>query len=94
MPQNCSADVQAVIAHFDAVADDPDAFNALKAQFGMADIEHADDATGARACSPSYLIASHWIDEWGHSTTQPVGLAVALPGHRQRSPVLPVLRRS
>ena len=48
MPQNCSADVQAVIAHFDAIANDKPAFDALKAQFGMEEITHPDDVTGAR----------------------------------------------
>ncbi|VDC02128.1 unnamed protein product [Peniophora sp. CBMAI 1063] len=45
MPSNCSSDVQALIAHFDAVADDPEAAAALKAQFGMEDVEHYDDVT-------------------------------------------------
>ncbi|KZV68146.1 peptidase S28 [Peniophora sp. CONT] len=45
MPSNCSADIQAVIAHFDDVAQDPDAVEALKAQFGMEDVEHYDDVT-------------------------------------------------
>jgi hypothetical protein len=49
MPKNCSADVQAVIAHFDAISNDPTAFNALKTKFGMADVVHPDDATGACA---------------------------------------------
>ena len=49
MPQNCSSDVQAVIAHFDAVADDPEAVATLKAQFGMEDVEHYDDVTVTRA---------------------------------------------
>ncbi|KAI0029922.1 serine carboxypeptidase S28-domain-containing protein [Vararia minispora EC-137] len=47
MPQNCSADVQAVIAHFDSIASNTRAFNALKAKFGMADVVHPDDAVGA-----------------------------------------------
>jgi hypothetical protein len=49
MPQNCSADVQAVIAHFDAISNNTPAFNALKTKFGMADVVHPDDATGACA---------------------------------------------
>ena len=48
MPSNCSNDVQAVIAHFDAVAEDPTAVAALKAQFGMEDVEHYDDVTVTR----------------------------------------------
>ena len=48
MQPNCSSDIQAVIAHFDAVAHDPKAVAALKAQFGMEDVEHYDDVTAAR----------------------------------------------
>ena len=48
MPKNCSSDVQAVVAHFDAVAHDPKAVAALKAQFGMEDVEHYDDVTSTR----------------------------------------------
>jgi len=47
MPANCSADVEAVIAHFDAIASNTAEFNALKTQFGMADVTHPDDAVGA-----------------------------------------------
>ncbi|KAA1473364.1 peptidase S28 [Dentipellis sp. KUC8613] len=49
MPQNCSADVQAVVSHFDSVvaSGNTSAFNALKAEFGMADVVHPDDVTGA-----------------------------------------------
>lgn len=48
MPQNCSSDVQAVIAHLDAIANDTQAVAALKAQFGMEDVQHYDDVTSAR----------------------------------------------
>ena len=54
MPSNCSNDVQEVIAHFDAVADDPAAVATLKTQFGMEDVAHYDDVTGA--CE--YLVES------------------------------------
>ncbi|KAI0029920.1 peptidase S28 [Vararia minispora EC-137] len=47
MPQNCSADVQAVVARFDDLAQNATAFDALKAEFGMADVQHADDVTSA-----------------------------------------------
>ncbi|KZV68145.1 peptidase S28 [Peniophora sp. CONT] len=47
MPKNCSNDIQAVIAHFDAVAHNPKAVAALKAQFGLEDVEHYDDVTAA-----------------------------------------------
>jgi len=50
MPQNCSSDVQAVVAHFDDVynSGNDSEFAALKAQFGLEDLEHPDDVTGAR----------------------------------------------
>ena len=51
MPSNCSNDVQAVIAHFDAVAKNPKEVAALKAQFGLEDVMHYDDVTAARAYS-------------------------------------------
>ncbi|KAI0029923.1 serine carboxypeptidase S28-domain-containing protein [Vararia minispora EC-137] len=47
MPQNCSADVQAVVAHFDAIANDTEAFDGLKTKFGMADVVHPDDVVSA-----------------------------------------------
>ncbi|TFY66062.1 hypothetical protein EVG20_g5021 [Dentipellis fragilis] len=49
MPQNCSADVQAVVQHFDQVfnSGNQSAIYALKDTFGMADVEHLDDAVGA-----------------------------------------------
>jgi len=49
MPKNCSADVQAVVAHFDQVigSGNTTAINALKASFGMADLTHLDDVAAA-----------------------------------------------
>ncbi|VDC02130.1 unnamed protein product [Peniophora sp. CBMAI 1063] len=47
MPKNCSADVAAVIAHIDSIADDTTAFNAFKAQFGLSDITAASDVAAA-----------------------------------------------
>jgi hypothetical protein len=49
MPKNCSADVEAVIAHIDQVfaSGDQPAINALKATFGMVDMTHLDDVAGA-----------------------------------------------
>ncbi|TFY55380.1 hypothetical protein EVG20_g9338 [Dentipellis fragilis] len=49
MPKNCSADVEAVIQHWDAVyaSGNTSAFNALKDQYGMSDVVHPDDVTGA-----------------------------------------------
>lgn len=50
MPQNCSADVEAVIAHVDEVFTSGSAkeIAALKATFGMSDMPHLDDVAGSR----------------------------------------------
>ncbi|TFY55377.1 hypothetical protein EVG20_g9334, partial [Dentipellis fragilis] len=49
MPQNCSADVQAVVQHFDKVftSGNQSAIDALKDAYGMADVTHLDDVAGA-----------------------------------------------
>ena len=50
MPQNCSADVQAVIAHIDEVFayGTDDEIYTVKANFGMQDVTHLDDVVGYR----------------------------------------------
>ncbi|TCD70021.1 hypothetical protein EIP91_005273 [Steccherinum ochraceum] len=49
MPKNCSADVEAVVAHFDQVINSGNtrAINSLKASFGMANLTHLDDVVDA-----------------------------------------------
>ncbi|KAG6808517.1 hypothetical protein H0H92_003858 [Tricholoma furcatifolium] len=49
MPQNCSADVQAVIAHVDEVftGTDAAAIQALKDNWGLGDMTHLDDVAGS-----------------------------------------------
>ena len=49
MPQNCSADIQAVIAHVDQVftSGTTSQINALKANWGMQEVTHLDDVAGA-----------------------------------------------
>ncbi|GLB34087.1 putative MEROPS serine peptidase family S28 [Lyophyllum shimeji] len=49
MPSNCSADVQAVIAHVDEVfsGNNATAIQALKETFGMDNVTHLDDVAGA-----------------------------------------------
>ncbi|KAA1473355.1 peptidase S28 [Dentipellis sp. KUC8613] len=49
MPQNCSADVQAVVQHFDRVftSGNQSAVTALKDAYGMKDVSHLDDVAGA-----------------------------------------------
>ncbi|KAF8214001.1 peptidase S28 [Mycena galopus ATCC 62051] len=49
MPANCSADIEAVIAHIDQVfmGNDQKAMQAIKDSFGIGDVTHNDDAVGA-----------------------------------------------
>ncbi|KAJ7284199.1 serine carboxypeptidase S28-domain-containing protein [Mycena rebaudengoi] len=49
MPANCSADVQAVIAHIDQVfsGNDKKAIQSIKTSFGMGEVTHLDDVAGA-----------------------------------------------
>ncbi|KAI0065737.1 peptidase S28 [Artomyces pyxidatus] len=49
MPKNCSADVQAAIAHIDQVfaSGNTAAISAIKNSFGMGDVVHPDDVTGS-----------------------------------------------
>ena len=50
MPKNCSADVQAVIAHIDSVftSGNQKEINSIKALFNMSALTHLDDVAGAR----------------------------------------------
>jgi hypothetical protein len=50
MPANCSADVQAVIAHVDQTfsGNNPSAIQSLKSLFHMGNVTHLDDVAGAR----------------------------------------------
>ncbi|RPD62559.1 peptidase S28 [Lentinus tigrinus ALCF2SS1-7] len=65
MPKNCSADVEAVIAHIDAVLDtgNATAIHDVKAVFGLEDIVHDDDFGSALA-----TILGSWQD--GDITTR------------------------
>ncbi|KAF8518527.1 serine carboxypeptidase S28-domain-containing protein [Hysterangium stoloniferum] len=49
MPANCSADVQAVVSHFDEVFTfgTPEEQQSLKEMFGMGDMTHLDDVAGS-----------------------------------------------
>ena len=49
MPQNCSADVQAVIQKVDStlMGNDPMAIQALKDNWGLGPVMHLDDFAGA-----------------------------------------------
>ena len=50
MPANCSADVQAVIAHIDEVfsGEDATAIDQLKDLFGLGNVTYFDDVAAAR----------------------------------------------
>lgn len=52
MPQNCSADVQAVIRHIDSTftGTNATAIQGIKDMFGMTGVTHLDDVAGARRC--------------------------------------------
>ena len=56
MPQNCSADVQAVIAHVDSIllANDTTQVHTLKKTFGLDGLAHNDDFAAACTllCAP------------------------------------------
>ena len=51
MPQNCSNDVQAVIAHVDKVltTGSPSEIEKLKANWGLEALPHVEDVANARA---------------------------------------------
>jgi hypothetical protein len=53
MPQNCSSDVQAVIAYLDGMfaANDTAGIQTLKETFGLGDLVHVDDFASARESS-------------------------------------------
>lgn len=50
MPKNCSADVEAVIAHVDKIltGTNKTAITVLKESFGMGDVTHLDDFASVR----------------------------------------------
>lgn len=50
MPQNCSADVQAVISHIDTVftSGQQSETDQIKELFGLSELTHLDDVAGAR----------------------------------------------
>lgn len=56
MPANCSADIEAVIAHVDSVlaANVSSAVTALKTTFGLQGLAHNDDFAAARAYPRAY----------------------------------------
>jgi hypothetical protein len=57
MPQNCSSDVEAVIAYLDGMyaANDTTGIQTLKEAFGLGDLVHVDDFASARESSLSFV---------------------------------------
>ena len=62
MPQNCSSDVQAVIAYLDQLYDenDTDGMQSLKEAFALGNLSHIDDFASARK-SLVYLLGTEFI---------------------------------
>jgi len=60
MPQNCSSDVEAVIAYLDGMYanNDTTGIQTLKETFGLGDLVHTDDFAAARefSCSLNPLL--------------------------------------
>jgi hypothetical protein len=61
MAANCSADIQAVIAHVDKVftSGNATAISALKDNWGLGAIQHLDDVAGARKLLPIFTLERH-----------------------------------
>ena len=57
MPQNCSSDVQAVIAYLDqnCAENNVAALQSLKDAFGLGSLSHIDDFAAARKCFVYFL---------------------------------------
>jgi hypothetical protein len=57
MPQNCSSDVEAVIAYLDGMyaANDTTGIQTLKEAFGLGDVVHVDDFASARESLPPFI---------------------------------------
>lgn len=64
MPQNCSADVEAVIGHIDQVftSGNQAQITQIKTLFGLQNMTHLDDLAGARTSSPSMEIANERLN--------------------------------
>ena len=58
MPQNCSSDVQRVIAYLDSLyaENDTDALQELKTAFGLGDLSHIDDFASACKLVPLFPV--------------------------------------
>lgn len=67
MPANCSADVQAVIAHVDEVfsGNNKTATSELKGLFGLGDLSYPDDVAGAREFI-AFELDLEFLNEFDH----------------------------
>lgn len=92
MPKNCSADVQAVIAHVDQVftGNNQTAIDYIKNLFGLGSLSHLDDVAGARKLRFSIF----WIFSLttSCSSKQLVGLAKSATHNWAQFNLLQVLR--
>ena len=98
MPANCSADVEAVIAHVDSVltANVSADVTALKTTFGLQGLAHNDDFAAARAFPASLLYerTDRRANEPMFSAAAVVLVAEPAAGQRAGRDVLSVLRRA
>lgn len=98
MPQNCSADVQAVITHLDAILsgnNQQEIYEVLD-KFGLQSmVAHPDDA--AAACKLFIIVLPYFTSELatvGNSELQYQYVAVAATRHWSRGRIFPILRCS
>ena len=98
MPANCSADVQAVIAHVDKTFSGKNvtAIQQLKENFGLGNMTHLDDVAGARAWSLFKSLAPNDFLIWFFifSSQQYVGLAISSSYLGSWHTIFQVLRRT
>lgn len=104
MPKNCSADVEAVIAHIDTVfsGNDKNQTNQILNLFGLGALApHLDDAAGARTCPFALLVRRfkfadsiffQYQFEIIFGTGNPC-LQVLVPVHNSSSSVMPLKLR-
>ena len=82
MPANCSADVQAVIAHVDSVllSNNTADITNLKTMFGLQGLSHNDDFAAARMSQVlSHLCLDCRVDMRACSSTKPLLVAKPRP---------------
>lgn len=95
MPQNCSADIQAVISHVDQVFTNGTSSQilSLQEQFNLQTLQHLDDAAGACTYYNDSHISSIVLTDVSCSEEQSLELAEFAAIFRSRTSVLRILRR-